>query len=91
MTKNCNGYYVDVEIKGRPITATYAAVFFKRARMYDSCVKLGREGDFVLSDDLMGVISLGLKTGDRVRIRANGIDAQDCLADLVALFKESFD
>ncbi len=64
-------------LEARPI-----AVLVQLASQFDSTVYLEAEGKRVNAKSIMGMMSLGLDTGESVQIEANGADEDAAVAKI---------
>lgn len=72
------------------IHARPAAMFVKAASRYDAEVFVERSGNRVSGKSIMGLMTLEASKGTRLRLMAQGADADAMLAELVALVENKF-
>jgi len=75
----------EVGLHARP-----AALFSELACKFECEIEVGGGGEWVDGRSILSLMSLGAKTGSRLRIRASGPDAERAVAELGA-FLESTD
>ena len=71
--------------------ARASAKLTKLASTFASDVHLSRNGRRVNAKSIMGVMMLAAEAGASVELRAEGEDAEQALAELVALVERGFD
>lgn len=64
-------------LEARPI-----AVLVQVASKYDSTIYLEAEGKRINAKSIMGMMSLGLNTGEKVTVSANGADEAEAVEDI---------
>ncbi|AFY58457.1 phosphotransferase system HPr (HPr) family protein [Rivularia sp. PCC 7116] len=75
------------------IHARPAAKFVSTASKFKSQIQvknITKNSDFIRGDSINQVITLGVRQGDEIIIRASGVDADDVLAELTALVENQF-
>lgn len=73
------------------IHARPAAMFVKIANRFQSDILVEKDGERVNGKSIMGLMMLAAGPGCRIRIEANGADAQAALRELDALVARKFD
>lgn len=68
-----------------------AQVLVRHAMRYDSEITYERGTRKINAKSIMGVVSMGLRKGDKVMIIAVGDDCEAAASDLSALLASSFD
>lgn len=68
-----------------------AAEFVKLADRFDAEIQVERDGLEVNGKSIMGVLMLAAERGSRLRIRAEGQDAEAALDALAALVQRGFE
>lgn len=68
-----------------------ASIFTQAAAAAGIPVQLAKGGKSVNASSILGVISLGIDHDDEVTVTAEGDNAQQVVADLVALLSTNFD
>ncbi|HWN82796.1 MAG TPA: HPr family phosphocarrier protein [Candidatus Udaeobacter sp.] len=82
---------VRVEIKNRQgLHARPAGYLVKEAARFKSDVFVSKNGLEVNAKSIMGVMMLAAEVGSEITIRAEGPDAEEALAALVALVDSRF-
>ena len=72
-----------IEIKLRNgLEARPVAVLVQVASKYDSSIYIEVEGNKINAKSIMGMMSLGLNSGEIVTVSANGSDEQAAVADI---------
>jgi len=71
------------------IHARPATLLVKHASAFSSNIKLGHNGREVNAKQILGVMSLGVKKGETVIVKAEGDDEEKAVADLEAFLKEN--
>lgn len=66
-----------------------AGILVKQAAEYESKVTISKEGKEVDASRIMGVMSLGVKSGMEVTIKCEGADEDKAASELEAFFKEN--
>jgi phosphocarrier protein len=67
-----------------------ATVFAREATRFRSEVQVSGNGREANGKSILMLIQLALESGDRLVIRADGEDAEDCIASLEALIEDRF-
>lgn len=80
--KICNQY----GIHARP-----AALFVKIASRYDSDVLVEKDGNEVSGKSIMGMMTLEASCGTKLKVSADGPDAEEVLDELQGLIENKFD
>lgn len=73
------------------IHARPAALFVKTASRYDADIYVEKNGNRVSGKSIMGLMTLEASRGSRLRVIAEGPDAEAALDELVDLIKRGFD
>jgi phosphocarrier protein len=73
------------------IHARPAAMFVKIASRYECEVFVEKDGERVNGKSIMGLMMLAAGPGSKLKISANGSDAQAALNEIDALLKRKFD
>ncbi|MDX1623293.1 MAG: HPr family phosphocarrier protein [Gemmatimonadota bacterium] len=82
----------EVEIRNRlGLHARPAAHFVRCSSRFDSDVYVLRDGVEINGKSIMGVMMLAAEQGARLRIRAEGEDAEEAVSALVELVERGFD
>lgn len=68
-----------------------AAQFVRIASRFAADIYLSRDSVEVNGKSIMGVMMLAAETGAQIELRAEGEDAEQALAELVALVQRGFD
>ncbi len=68
-----------------------AAKLVQTAAKFESDIFLSRESQVVNGKSIMGVMMLAAEKGAELTISANGVDEEDALQALLALFQEKFE
>ncbi len=68
-----------------------ASIFTQAAAAAGVPVQVAKGGKSVNAASILGVISLGINHGDEVTVAADGDNAEQVVADLVALLSTDFD
>jgi len=77
----------EIEVtKAEGMNSKNCALLVQRAMRWQSDVLMEYMAKKVNCKSVMGVISLGLKCGDRVILIARGEDEEDAAADVIELF-----
>ncbi len=71
------------------IHARPAGVLVKQAAGYNCAVKIEKGGREVDAKRIMGVMSLGVKCGMEITVKADGEGEDQAIAELEAFFKEN--
>jgi len=81
-----------VEIVNRAgMHARPAAELVKLAGRFNASIVLEKDGLEVNGKSIMGVLMLAAERGSRLKIRADGDDAEEALSQLCALVERGFD
>jgi phosphotransferase system HPr (HPr) family protein len=67
-----------------------AALFVQEASKYKSDIKVEKDGKQVNAKSIMGILSLGVAQGGKIRISASGVDESDALDALAKLVESKF-
>ena len=67
-----------------------ATFFIQKANEYKSTVMVEKEERKVNAKSLLGVLSLGIASGSRITISAEGPDEEDAVNALCALIERNF-
>ncbi|MDP6630716.1 MAG: HPr family phosphocarrier protein [Kiritimatiellia bacterium] len=73
------------------IHARPAALFVKTAARYDVDVLVEKDGNSVSGKSIMGLMTLEASKGSKLTVSATGLDAEQVLDELQALFETGFD
>ncbi|MDD5195809.1 MAG: HPr family phosphocarrier protein [Candidatus Omnitrophica bacterium] len=68
-----------------------AAIFVQIANKFDSRVELAKDNEAVDGKSIIAILSLGVNTGCRVRLIAEGNDAQEAFTELKKFLQDSDD
>jgi phosphocarrier protein HPr len=80
-----------VEIKNRlGLHLRAATTLAQAAARFNCAVTLGRGKDMVNARSVTALIMLGAGKGTKLRLRAEGADAQDAVSELRSLFENGF-
>ncbi len=75
----------------RGLHARAAARFVKTAARFQSRITVEKDGTAVCGTSIMGLLLLAAAAGERIRLRAEGPDAEEAVAALAALVEGGFD
>lgn len=67
-----------------------AALFVQEASKYKSDIKVEKDGKQVNAKSIMGILSLGVSQGTKIKITANGEDEKEALEGLAKLVESKF-
>jgi phosphocarrier protein len=82
----------ELKIKNRlGLHARPAAMFVNEASRYKSRIIVVKEGLEVNGKSVMGLLLLAAESGSSLKVRAEGVDEQQALSALEALFDRQFD
>ncbi len=73
------------------IHARPAALFVKTAGKFDVDVTVEKDGNSVSGKSIMGLMTLEASRGSKLTVTATGLDAEQVLDELQALFEAGFD
>ena len=73
------------------IHARPAALFVKTAGKYDVDVMVEKDGNSVSGKSIMGLMTLEASRGSKLTVTVSGLDAEQALDELQALFEAGFD
>lgn len=73
------------------VHARPAALFVRLASRFASEIVLAKNGVEVNGKSIMGVMMLAAERGSRLEIRADGLDEERAVAELVALVEGGFE
>ncbi|MCX7916199.1 MAG: HPr family phosphocarrier protein [Verrucomicrobiae bacterium] len=73
------------------IHARPAALFVKVAGRFESNISVEKDGEVVNGKSIMGLIMLAAGYGSRLKIIAEGKDAEAAITELEKLFERKFD
>lgn len=77
--------YVITDAQG--IHARPAGTLVKEVKKYQSAVTIEKDGKIAKANGVLGVMSLGVKQGEEVTVKADGADEDAAIAALEAFFK----
>lgn len=60
-----------------------AAMFVRRANQYASDITIVSDGEEVNGKSIIGIMSLGIFSGQEITLQADGADEDEAIADLV--------
>tara|TARA_B100000809_G_scaffold241739_3_gene265189 strand:- start:2331 stop:2621 length:291 start_codon:yes stop_codon:yes gene_type:complete len=93
-----NSQKMEVELKIKVsnkygLHARASTALVQTAAQFDSAVHLGREGgeEFVDAKSILGIMSMGAECGADLCLKVDGIDAEEAVEAIVALFERKFD
>jgi phosphocarrier protein len=73
----------EIEVRNpNGLHARPAALFIQIANKYDSSVKLEKDGEAIDGKSIIGILSLGINKGAKVKLIVEGTDARDAFAEL---------
>lgn len=75
----------DTGLHARP-----AAAFVKAASKYKCSIKVFKDGKCADAKSIMGILSLGVTMGSKIKICTDGIDEESALNELVGLIEGKF-
>ena len=82
----------ELEIRNQyGIHARPAALFVKIASRYDSDVTVEKSGNKVSGKSIMGLMTLEASFGSKLKVTAEGPDAEEAMDELAALVENRFD
>jgi phosphocarrier protein HPr len=64
------------------VHARPAALFVKTASRYDSDIYVEKDGSKVSGKSIMGLMTLEASKGSKIRVSAEGVDAEEAIKDL---------
>lgn len=67
-----------------------AALFVQEASKYKSDIRVEKDGKQVNAKSIMGILSLGVSQGTKIKITANGEDEKEAVEGLVKLVESKF-
>lgn len=73
------------------IHARPAALFVKTASRFDSEILVEKDDNKVSGKSIMGLMTLEASKGSKLKITAEGEDAEDAIAELQELIESKFD
>ncbi len=74
---------VEVELTNETgLHARPASLFVKKATQYQSDIQVLKAGQAASGKSLLAVLALGTHCGDKILIRAEGVDEKEAVADL---------
>lgn len=73
------------------VHARPAALFVKTASRYDSDIYVEKDGNRVSGKSIMGLMTLEASKGSKIRVSAEGPDAEEAMNELQALVESKFD
>jgi phosphocarrier protein len=76
----------ELGMHGRP-----AARLVKTACRFDADILIGHKRRVANAKSILGILSLGIACGERVRIVATGTDAEEAVWSIAFLFETSFE
>jgi len=86
-----SGVFREVRIVNRRgLHARASAKFVNLASELPATVEVEKDGNRVCGTSIMGLMMLGAAMGDSVIIHADGEEAEDALAKLIALVEDRF-
>ena len=74
----------------RGLHARASAKFVTLASTLAATIEVSKDGNAVVGTSIMGLMMLGAAMGDSISISASGDDAENALAQLVALVETKF-
>ncbi len=77
--------YVITDAQG--IHARPAGTLVKEVKKYESAITIEKDGKVAKANGVLGVMSLGVKQGEEVTVKADGADEDAAIAALEAFFK----
>ena len=73
------------------IHARPASMLVEKASIYESDVRLLKEGEGVNAKSIMGIMSLGIKGSTEITVQAVGADEEEAVNAIVELIQSGFD
>ncbi len=84
-------YVKDVTVQNQVgLHARPATFFIQKANEFKSSIWVEKEGRRVNAKSLLGVLSLGIMGGTKIRIIAGGADEEEAVEGLVKLVESGF-
>jgi phosphocarrier protein len=77
--------YVITDAQG--IHARPAGTLVKEVKKYESAITIEKDGKVAKANGVLGVMSLGVKQGEEIIVKADGADEDAAIAALEAFFK----
>ena len=85
-------YDKSVDVKNQVgLHARPATFFIQKANEFDSSIWVEKDERRVNAKSLLGVLSLGIVGGTKLRIIADGRDEKDAVDNLIALIESGFE
>jgi phosphocarrier protein HPr len=82
---------VEVEVQNSlGLHARPASLFVRKAMQFECEISVEKDGEIVSGKSIMCLMALAASQGTRLRITANGNQAEDALKELEGLFLDSF-
>ena len=72
------------------IHARPAALFVKAASRFDADISVEKDGMVVSGKSIMGLMTMEASCGAKIRIVAEGVDAEQALDEIERLFENKF-
>ncbi|MBU2702397.1 phosphocarrier protein [Sporomusaceae bacterium BoRhaA] len=67
-----------------------AALFVQTAAKFKSDIQIGKDGKFVSGKSILGVISLGVRSGEEIMVKIAGADEQEAAKALQEIANQKF-
>ncbi len=67
-----------------------AALFVQTASKYKADIQIGKENHFVSAKSILGVISLGVRSGEEIKVKIVGADEQEAAKALREIADQKF-
>ena len=67
-----------------------AVLFVKTAKKFSSNISVGKGGSWANAKSIIELLSLDVRCGDEIIVRAEGEDADKALSELKSLIEEKF-
>jgi phosphocarrier protein len=73
------------------IHARPASLIVKTASRFDADIYIEKDGNRVSGKSMLGLMTLEASRGSKLRITVEGVDAEEAMGELQALFESKFD
>ena len=94
MNKKIDGKFIAKEfviLNQYGVHARPAALFVKTASRYDADIYVEKDGTRVSGTSIMGLMTLEASKGSKIKVTAEGQDAEEAMGELQTLIESKFD
>lgn len=77
---------VQVKLEDHQLTAAMITSFVQQATNFSSIIRIGKNTKMIDGKSVLGVLTLGIKSGDQIVLEADGSDEEQAIGKLANFF-----